>query len=232
MTPTTLASTALAALPQWLAPSVSRVVPVDPDSDQATEWLINELSKAPYQAAKPTLFDRISKAFFDWLNSLTIGDGTAIPTAALVVLIALIATAIIAAIVVYGVPRLNRKSRYDATLFGESDYRSSAQLRDAAEKAAARDDFDSAVVDMFRAIARGLSERTLVTMTPGTTAHGFAVRAARALPECGDELAASADTFDLVRYMREPATRAHYEQLRALESAIRAAKPALEEATL
>jgi len=232
MTLATLASTAPAAVSHWFAHAVAREVPVEPDSDQATDWLINELSKAPYQAAKPTLFDRVSRAFSDWLGSLTIGDGNTIPTIVLVVLIALVAIAIIAAIILYGIPRLNRKSRHDAILFGEADARTSSQLRDAAVQAAARDDCDSAVADMFRAIARGLSERTLVTMTPGTTAHGFAVRAARVLPECGDELAHSADTFDLVRYMRKPATRAQYEQLRALESRIRAVKPNLAEVPL
>lgn len=232
MTVATLSSTAPAALPHWLTSAVFREVPVDPDSDQATDWLINELSKAPYQAAKPTLFDRVSKAFSDWLASLTIGDGNAIPTVVFVVLIALVAIAIVAAIIVYGLPRLNRKSRHHDILFGEADRRTAAQLRDAAEKAAAREDFASAIAGMFRAIARGLSERTLVTMTPGTTAHGFAVRAAHVLPECADELAHSADVFDLVRYMRKPATREQYEQLRALDLRVRAAKPNLTEAVL
>jgi hypothetical protein len=232
MSLTTLTSAAAATAPQWLARTVAHEVPVEPDSDQATDWLINELSKAPYQAAKPTLFDRASKAFSDWLASLTIGDGNAIPTVVLVALIALVAIAIIAAIIVYGVPRLNRRSRHEDILFGEADYRTAAQLREAAEKAAAHEDFASAIADMFRAIARGLSERTLVTMTPGTTAHGFATRAAQVLPECSDELASSADIFDLVRYMRKPATRAQYDQLQALESRVRAAKPTLAEATL
>lgn len=221
-------STASAAVRGWLA----RAVPVDPDSEQATDWLINELSKAPYQAAKPTLFDRVSKAFLDWLNSLTIGDGSAIPPVAFIVLIAVVVIAIIAAVLVYGLPRLNRKSRHEVVLFGEADDRTSAQLRDTAENAAAREDFSRAVADMFRAIARGLAERTLVTMTPGTTAHGFAVRAAKALPECAVELGLGADTFDLVRYGRKPATRAQYEQLRALELRVRATKPDIVEATL
>ncbi|EAR24792.1 integral membrane protein [marine actinobacterium PHSC20C1] len=232
MTLTILTSIAPTALFYQLAQAVFREVPVNPDSDQATDWLINELSKPSYQAAKPTLFDRISKAFSDWLGSLTIGGSNAIPTVALVILIALIVIAIIAAIIVYGLPRLNRKSRSDDILFGESDRRTAAQLREAAEKAAARDDYESAIADMFRAIARGLSERTLITMTPGTTAHGFALRAGHALPECAAEFATSADTFDLVRYMRKPASREQYEELRSLELRVRAARPILAEAAL
>ncbi|MGV8851222.1 MAG: DUF4129 domain-containing protein [Rhodoglobus sp.] len=227
MTLTILSISAPVVMPRWLVSAV----PVDPESDEATNWLIDELSKAPYQAAKPTLFDRISKSFLDWLNSLTVGDGSAIPPLAFVALIALVIIAVIAAILVYGIPRLNRKSRHEAILFGEADYRTSAQLRNAAEKAAAQEDFTSAVADMFRAIARGLSERTLVTMTPGTTAHGFAVRAANALPECGTDLANGANTFDLIRYGSAPADRSQYEQLRALEARVRATRPNLVEAT-
>ncbi|MGV8876558.1 MAG: DUF4129 domain-containing protein [Rhodoglobus sp.] len=207
-------------------------VPVDPSSDDATNWLLEELSKAPYQAARPTLFDRAAKAFSDWLNSLTIGDGTALPTLVLVILAALLTSALIAAIIVYGVPRLNRKSQHAATLFGETDDRTAAQLRTAAQNAAARDDYAAAVTDMFRSIARGLTERTIISMTPGTTAHGCANKAATALPQFRDELASSADTFDRVRYMRKPATRSQYEQIAHLEAHIRAAQPTLAEAAL
>ena len=45
-------------------------VPVDPDADQARRWIVAELSKPEYQAAQPTLFDRVSAAFWDWLTSL------------------------------------------------------------------------------------------------------------------------------------------------------------------
>ncbi|MBH0008781.1 DUF4129 domain-containing protein [Salinibacterium sp. UTAS2018] len=226
------AVSAWVGLAGFSARSLAGDVPVDPDSGDATGWLIDELSKAPYQAAKPTLFDRASKAFSDWLASLTIGDGNGIPTFVSIVLLSLVAIAIIAAIVVYGVPRLNRKSRHQDILFGETDYRSAAQLRAAAEQSAARDDFVAAIADMFRSIARGLSERTLVTMTPGTTGHGFAARASRVFPELAAEFASSADTFDLIRYMRKTATREQYEQLRALEARVRATKPDLAEATL
>ncbi|MEV8253447.1 DUF4129 domain-containing protein [Rhodoglobus sp. NPDC076762] len=221
------ASSLLAVIP---TSTVIADAPIEPDSGEATEWLINELSKVPYQAAKPTLFDRISQAFTDWLSSLTIGEGNGIPAIVAIVLLALIAIAIIAAIIVYGVPRLNRKSRHQDTLFGDADYRTADQLRDAAELAAARNDFTAAIADMFRSVARGLSERTLVNMTPGTTGHGFSARASLVFPELSADFTASADIFDHVRYMRKPATREQFEQLRNLESRVRAMKPDLAEA--
>jgi hypothetical protein len=232
MTQSPLLEAVHAWLPVVSPRAVLTEVPVAPDSDQATDWLIDELSKAPYQAARPTLFDRASKAFTDWLNSLTVGDGDWAPTVLYAVLIVLVTAAIIAAIVVYGLPRLNRKSRHEDLLFGEAEFRTAAQLRAAAEQAAAREDFTNAIADMFRSIARGLAERTLVSMTPGTTAHGFAVQATHVLPDHRVELENSADIFDLVRYARKPATRQQYEQLRALEARVRVAKPDLAEAVL
>ncbi|MCU1636561.1 MAG: rane protein, partial [Cryobacterium sp.] len=44
-------------------------IPVDPDAPEAQQWLRDELAEAPYQAAQPTWFDRVSQGFFDWLNS-------------------------------------------------------------------------------------------------------------------------------------------------------------------
>jgi hypothetical protein len=45
-------------------------IPVDPDSPEAKQWLIDELSKPQYQAAKPTWFDLLAKSINDWLSSL------------------------------------------------------------------------------------------------------------------------------------------------------------------
>ena len=36
-------------------------VPVDPDAPEARDWLLDELSKQQYQAAKPTFIDLIAQ---------------------------------------------------------------------------------------------------------------------------------------------------------------------------
>ncbi len=203
-------------------------VPVDPDADEARELLINELAKPQYQAAKPTLFDQLAQAFWDWLNSLTIGGVEGPPALGLGIILVLVAAAIVVAILVFGLPRLNRRSAVAGSLFGDDDTRDAASLRRDAEAAAAAGDWATAIAEMFRAVARGLAERTVLTTTPGTTASGFATRAGVAFPSLTEEFLASARSFDEVRYLGRAGTREQYEAVAALESRARGLRPTLE----
>lgn len=196
-------------------------VPVDPDAGEAREWLIDELSGSQYQAARPTLFDQIAQAFWDWLGSLQIGSVQGPPAFALLVVVVVLAILIVVAFFVFGVPRLNRRSRIDTALFGEDDARSADDMRRDARAAAARSDWSTAVAEMFRAVARGLSERGVLTTTPGTTAGGFAAAASAAFPDAGGEFGASALAFDEVRYLGREGTREQYEQVAALDDRAR-----------
>jgi len=203
-------------------------VPVDPDAPEGAQWLIDELSKPVYQAAKPTLFDRIAQAIGDWINSLQLGSMSGPPALGVGVLVTLIVVGIIVAFLIFGVPRLNRRSAVTGSLFGDDDARSAARIRQDAMDAAARDDFSLAVAEMFRSIARGLAERTIVTTTPGTTARGFAARAGQPFPLFAARLVESATAFDDVRYLGRDGTRAQFDAISALESDLRAARPALD----
>lgn len=64
-------------------------------------------------------------------------------------------------------------------------------------------------------------------VTPGTTAHGFAARAAAAFPQDGRALAEAADVFDAVRYLEATGTEAQYRELEALDARLSAAAPQL-----
>lgn len=205
-------------------------VPVDPGAPDATEWLINELSKPVYQAAQPTLFDRISKAVSDWLSSLQLGSVEGPPALGFGVVAALVIGALVVAFLIFGLPRLNRRSAVSGSLFGEDDARTAARIRQDAERAASGGDFSTAVVELFRAIARGLAERTIVSTTPGTTARGFASRAGLTFPSLAEALVESAVAFDEVRYLERAGTREQYESIAGLERSLRAATPALEKA--
>jgi hypothetical protein len=186
-------------------------VPVDPDADEARDLLIQELAKPQYQAARPTLFDQIAQAFWDWLNSLNIGGIEGPPAFGLGVVLVLIAAAIVVGILIFGLPRLNRRSSVAGSLFGDDDARDAdAMRRDA------------------RAVARGLAERTVLTVTPGTTASGFATRAGTAFPELAEEFAASARYFDEVRYLGREGTREQFEQVAALEGRARTLRPVIQ----
>ena len=200
-------------------------VPVDPDAPQAHDWLVQELAKPEYQAAKPTWFDLASKAVQDWLASLfTTGSGSF--NGILLVVIVLLAGALLAvAFVVFGLPRFNRRSRLkDDALFGAGDTRDAAALRSSAERAARAGDWTLAVEERFRAIAQSLDERTIVMLTPGTTANDFAARASAAVPPERQRLATAARIFDGVRYLGRSASPDQYDELVALDTALQAAR--------
>jgi hypothetical protein len=203
-------------------------VPVDPDAPDATQWLITELSKAQYQAAQPTLFDRFAKSIQDWFESLQLGAASGPPALGLTVVIVLAVAAIVAAILIFGLPRLGRRSRVTGSLFGDEDARTAARIRQDAERAAANGDYSAAVVEMFRAIARGLAERTIVTTSPGTTAHDFAARTGDIFPVLAERLTESAESFDSVRYLERTGTQAQYEAIASLEKSLRSAKSPLD----
>ncbi|HEY2556918.1 MAG TPA: DUF4129 domain-containing protein [Diaminobutyricibacter sp.] len=201
-------------------------IPVDPDAPQAHDWLVQELAKPEYQAAKPTWFDLASKAVQDWLSSLfSAGSGTFSGVLLIVILVLAVALLVIA-FVVFGLPRINRRSglRTDA-LFGAQDTRDAATLRDSAERAARAGDWTLAVEERFRAIAQSLDERTIVMLTPGTTANDFAARAATAVAAERQRLMNAARTFDGVRYLGRSASPDQYGELVALDTALQAARP-------
>ena len=203
-------------------------VPVDPDAPDARNLLINELSKPAYQAAKPTWFDLLAQAVQDWLGSLRLGDVQGPPALGLGVIVAIVVVGIVVAFLIFGLPRFNRRSAVAGSIFGEDDRRSAEKIRQDAEAAAARGDYSVAVAEMFRAIARGLAERTIITTSPGTTARDFAISASTPFPALGEALRASATAFDQVRYLGRTGTAEQFQQAASLERALSATRPGLE----
>jgi hypothetical protein len=205
-------------------------VPVEPDAPEAREWLIGELAKPEYEAARPNWFDVAAQAVWDWISSLFEGGFGGPPVVTLVLLGVLLAVGVVLAFVLFGAPRLNRRSSGVGGVFGERDERDAAELRHAAEAAAAGGDWTLAVEEMFRAIARGLSERAVLTASPGTTAHDLAERAGVAFPGFADRLRDAARVFDEVRYLGVPGTAERFQTVASLERELRAARPLSETA--
>ena len=208
--------------PGW-GGSIPFDVPVDPDAPEALRWLRDELAKAPYQAARPTWFDRLSRSFLDWLGSLTGLGGEGVQGWIPGVVVLLVAAALITGFFIFGVPRLNRARRGAAVVFGESDRRTASDLRGAARRAAASGNWNLAVEEIFRALARSLEERTVVRPLPGTTAHDLATRAAALFPAETQRLEAAARAFDSVRYLGQDAREADYESIARLDGDLRLA---------
>jgi Domain of unknown function (DUF4129) len=209
---------------------IPTTVPVEPDAPEAREWLLDELSKPAYEAAKPNWFDLATEALWDWITSLFEGGFGGPPVLTLVLLGVLIVGGVVLAFVLFGSPRLNRRSSAFGAVFGDTDERDATALRRAAESAASNGDWTLAIEEAFRAIARGLSERAVLTTSPGTTAHDLAERAGAAFPPFSERLRDAARTFDEVRYLGIPGSADRYETVSSLERNLRSARPAAETA--
>lgn len=201
--------------------------PLDPSDAGARRWLVDELSKAQYRAAQPSWFDELSLRVEQWFGSLFgrpagTGSGVWLAVAGVVVLAAIVAVAIR----VYGMPHrgVRRALAADAAISDPS--RSPAQLRAAAERAAAAGEWSLAIIELFRSVAATLDARGIIALSPGTTAHGAASAAARAFPDSADALRHAADAFDAARYLDHPADPSDYGRLRALDEWVRSATTA------
>lgn len=203
-------------------------VPVEPDAEQARDWLARELVDPAYREAEPNWFDSLVSSVLDWLGGL-LGAGTGSPPVLLLVIaVVVVAGLVLAAYLVFGAPRANRRSRLAGTLFGDDDERDAQEIRRAASDAAARGDWDLAIQETFRSIARLLTERAILTTTPGTTASGFAMASTPFFPDLADGFARAADDFDAVRYLGRRGSSETYAGMEELERAVRSRRPVLE----
>ena len=173
-------------------------VPATPSADEARVAASHELAKPTYQPR-----DGLAGAVLAWLRD-HLDPGGLVPGAPswLSVLIVGLAVCGLLALVLLMLTRLSgaRTSRIPSHSLFDGDDRDADALRAAAEDAAARSDWSTAVVERYRAIIRSLDERGLIEDHPGLTAHEAAVAASAALGSLGAELVAAARVFDCVRY--------------------------------
>ncbi|WP_265521843.1 DUF4129 domain-containing protein [Oerskovia flava] len=215
MSPTLLASLGTSA------PALRGEVPVDPDASTARRWLLEELALPEYSTG-PSLLER----FLKWLGDLFDGAPSLDMdplTAAVVIVVALLVVGAIAYYVA-GPVRLSRRTRIAGAVF-EDDERDAAELRAAADAAAAAGDWATAVVERFRAVVRSLEERVVLEPQPGRTAHEAAASAAQRIPGLTAELEQGARLFDDVLYGKVTVGPDADQVLRHLDSRALAARP-------
>ena len=207
-------------------------VPVDPDDEQARRWLEDELARGDEQYQPPEA-PGWWQDFLDWLERLLSGaDAPETPTPAfetgqavgIVVAVILVVAILVVAFAIFGLPRLRKRSKVTGDLFGEHDDRSALQLRTVAQRAADAGDYTSAVVELFRSLARDLAERGIVVTFPGTTARDFARRTGLVFPATADRLAEAAAVFDDLRYLGGVGTLTQWQRMSALDSDLRASR--------
>ncbi|ANC32878.1 DUF4129 domain-containing protein [Isoptericola dokdonensis] len=210
------------AAPTTLAALASEV-PVDPDRPTATRWLTEELARPEYAQDESLLMRLI-----DWFVGLFDGlEGSLVWSTPVAVAVVVVLAAVIAvAWWLTGPVRLRRRRRASSVVVHEDDPRTAAEMRAAADAAAARADWATAVLERFRAVVRELEERVVLDERPGRTAVEAAVAGGERLPGLADPLHAAAALFDGVCYGRLPAGPRDDDTLRRLDEQVRAASPA------
>ncbi|GGI47706.1 uncharacterized protein YjeT (DUF2065 family) [Agromyces flavus] len=202
--------------------------PLEPDAVEARRLVLDELARPEYRAAEPTAFDLAAQAVRDWIADLLSGAG-GLPLPALwLVLVTIAVVLVVLGLLVFGLPRLRRRAGAAVPLFDDGDVRDAATLRSAADAAARAGDWPLAIEERFRALVRGLVERELVRVHPGTTAHGMAAAATVAFPDHAARLEAAAADFDAVRYLARAGSAAAHERIAQLDGELAASVPELE----
>jgi Domain of unknown function (DUF4129) len=200
-------------------------VPVDLGRDEGRAAAARELLKPIYHRDDPTLYERVQRWIGDLLARLLVRAVQVAPGGPWGVFVFVIVVAAIVALAVWRRGAVARTgSRPELALFGDDD-RSADEMRAEADRAAAAADWVRAVQERFRAVVRGLEERTIIDRRPGWTADEAAAAAGRSLPELAGELMAGARLFDEVTYGRRPADAGLHDRVQALDGAARRASP-------
>ena len=200
-------------------------IPVDPDADTAREWAREELSKSEYQQGGGTNWlERFMKWIEDFISNIggDVGSAWGGWGTVGIVVIGLVIVAVIVWLIVGPLRRSRGRGAQEEEL-GDPDL-SAADLIGRARAAADAGDWNTAVIEGYRAVIRALSERDVIDARPGMTALEAALVTARAVPAMASGISADADVFDAVRYGHLRATREHYEHVVATRKAAAAAK--------
>lgn len=194
--------------------------PLVPDSEEAREWLLEELGREVYSEA-PSFWEWLLEQINRIIQRITeYGDGFDAVFLPLVVL-ALVAGVIILAFL-YGGP-VRRRRRVapppEDGIWESGDARTAEILRQSAARAAAAGDYSLAVIEQFRATARTLEEHGSIETTAGMTAGEVGHRIATAVPAAHGAAGPAAGRFNNARYGAIRASAADYEAMLDFDSA-------------
>lgn len=199
---------------------------LDPDRDEARRWLAEELAQPDYNRPEP-LVERIRSWLLDRLEDLIglVPGDSGMAKLLIVVVIALAVVALVFALRGRFRQGALRERATGAVL--EDPHLTARDYRSRAEAAWRRGDWDSVLLDSYRAIAAAATERALLDDVPGRTAHEVAVALTVPFPEQAPALRDAADRFDDVRYGGRRATREQAERVRALDGTLARTRPRL-----
>ena len=141
--------------------------PATPDADEARRAATKELSREIYQD-HPDLWDRFWQWILDLLDTQNLVPG--VPPWVSTAIVVTISAAVIALLILLTTRLTSARRVRTAPLSVFTDDRDAATLTRAADEAAERADFATAVVERFRAIIRSLDEHGVIDEYPGMTA--------------------------------------------------------------
>lgn len=196
--------------------------PLDPSRSEGRRLLEDELAKPRY-AAEPSLWDR----FREWVAGLFDTTGSGLPSW-IFVFVLIIALAVIALVIVM-VMRPEARARRSGADRGVLDERGvdAAAYRVRAQSAVREGNWDTVVLEGYRAIVASAVERTILDELPGRTAHEASLELSTAFATEGDVLRTTADRFDAVRYGHDRATEADGRAVLELDERLARSRPDL-----
>lgn len=203
---------------------------LDPTPTEARDWLEQELHGSDYQ--DPWL-ESVIRWVVESLGKLFDGASRLANSGVSLVITVLVALVVIA-LMVWVLPRVRRESvtaAPDGSVLKDLTI-TARTYRDRAAQALVEGRYDDAVLDGFRAIARDMSDRTLLDDAPGRTAHEVSLALASPFPDFATRLARAADLFDSVRYGHRRASADQAGDVRRLDMELIAARPVLAKAPL
>jgi len=203
---------------------------LDPTPTEARDWLSDELRGSDYQdpwleSVVRWIIDQL-RALFDGANRLANGGVSTVIT----VLVALV----VIALLVWVLPKVRRERAVtgaDGAVLEDLSI-TARTYRDRAAQAIRDGRLDDAVLDGFRAIAKDMSDRTLLDDAPGRTAHEVGLALASPFPDHAERLARAADVFDSVRYGHRRATADQAVEVQQLDAELVKARPVLTASSL
>jgi len=198
---------------------------LDPTPAEARTWLSEELHGSGYRqtwlgSVRQWVVDRLV-ALFDAISRSANGGVSMVIT----VLVALAVIALLA----WVLPRVRREpvvAGPDGAVLEDLTITPGTYRRLAA-RALTEGRYDDAVLDGFRAIAKDMSDRTLLDDAPGRTAHEVSHDVGHAFPDHAVRLAQAADVFDAVRYGHRRAGSDQASQIQQLDTELVGTRPVL-----
>lgn len=194
--------------------------PLDPSTDEARRWLLDELARPGYRTELSPV-----ERFKEWLAEVLAGlGGPGAPAFLLPVVLAVLFAAV--ALVIMRVVRRDPRGGRDrgAAVLTETGV-SAQEYAARARSALAAGDASAALLDAFRGIVAGAVERTLLVDFPGRTAHEAVEDLAPLFPTSAAALRRAGVAFDEVRYGDRSADEADAGAVLALAADLTDATP-------